>query len=413
MQRQVSLWHATSFAPLSKLTHLDLVRMIPPANLTAFLLGDASITLVDPDDVLSPLVRDEIEAGLSPHLTLECLRISDLPRKALYHFGDFAVWRKAYDAYRSLSPSERALRAAPRPPESTEECFQFQNSLYNLASNSRKLPSLRLVILDIVTDMHDEPYGALRQLVEEGALKGVSETFPLPGAGDGESYAATGKLALLFGANAKVPEEIIARIGELDDRWQGYVADEDEHWQLVHQGKHDLIQLWNDSRKPANGHDPIPVHTEIRIAADRYQFLSSGDRQREFVCQASSLEALEHAEGSPLSSQDVGIWADPDVFELVKTMPWLSYIQLNEMGCCCWLGGLPRDSNPNPGLSRQKGEEPRLVHPSIVLLDENKLNETGRDEVRARRAQEEEEEEARKRQRTEAAAAEQADAAPI
>lgn len=181
----------------------------------------------------------------------------------------------------------------------------------------------------------------------------------------------------------------------------------DRRWKSIHQSKHDLVKLWNGNRT-RNGLQP----TEIRVVARRKSSRSSGSAY-EFHGQAENfdLARIDAAEGLSRGSEttnasNVGIWADPDVFSLAETQPWLGYRQLPEFGCCCWHGDLPRDSNPNEIPSKADGEIKRTISPPLIKLDLEALDEQTLESFKRdsnkRRAREDEntDEDNAKRQRT-------------
>ncbi|TKY87704.1 hypothetical protein EX895_003285 [Sporisorium graminicola] len=97
-----------SLAPLSKLTHLHLIKIVPPPALISFLVGEQ----INADEQGN--VPSSIKAGLSPRETLECLRLSLLPPDALVEFEAYIAWRQAWKVYEKLTPQQQAHEPAPR-----------------------------------------------------------------------------------------------------------------------------------------------------------------------------------------------------------------------------------------------------------------------------------------------------------
>ena len=90
-----------SLAPLSKLTHLHLIKIVPPPALISFLVGEQ----INADEQGN--VPRSIKDGLSPRETLECLRLSLLPPDALVDFGAYIAWRRAWKEYEQLSAQQQ------------------------------------------------------------------------------------------------------------------------------------------------------------------------------------------------------------------------------------------------------------------------------------------------------------------
>ncbi|SJX65961.1 uncharacterized protein SRS1_16515 [Sporisorium reilianum f. sp. reilianum] len=359
--RELSLAKVTSYAPLSQLTHLELVGNAPPPELLAFLVAAPHLAPSDPK------VEEAVSAGLSPHSKLQCLRLCDEQQQMLQHFGDFIAYR--------------ARRAGLFDHDEPD---QSQHALYDLAINSSNLPNLRLLVIEAGAPYMSLPEDLLKKFVDKEVLKDVSKE--LPSTVDAKQEFATNSLSPLFSkyvvkaAMHPYPgaDSLDSSLNEADPAWQSHFRKADEYWQQVQQGKQDLLKLWNRSRTK-NGLRP----TEIRVVASR-GFESTTEAQYDFYCQAQNFDVArtEVTEGSsrdgdPIktSAFDRGVWADPDVFSLVEFQPWLGYRQLPEYGCCCWSGKLPRDSNPNAIPSGAGGETKRIVLPPIIELALEELGE--------------------------------------
>lgn len=116
-------------------------------------------------------MQTAISAGHSPHEKLERLRLSDMPRDTLYHFGEFIAWRIAFDIYKRRSSRQQDIAKNPRHPRSTGRTLVFRNLLYDLAANSCNLPKLGL-LLDISSVVSlQPPLGLLHRRIDQGLLK--------------------------------------------------------------------------------------------------------------------------------------------------------------------------------------------------------------------------------------------------
>lgn len=134
---------ADSFAPLSRLTHLEVSWGVLSPDLISFLVGVPSPTRP------SSNVQDALTAGLSPRLTLECLRFSALPDYVLYNFQAYVAWRRAQEEYDELTGPQKATRSRPSYPDLSPACLLFQEALYELAINAGNVPNLRILTLEV------------------------------------------------------------------------------------------------------------------------------------------------------------------------------------------------------------------------------------------------------------------------
>lgn len=231
----------------------------------------------------------------------------------------------------------------------------------------------------------------LKTLVDRDVLQDLSTGFPRD---ELKRFRyATSKLSSLFDASKRSGKELAisapfefhgvdVHLHEVDWEWQGSLDDLDLFWEHVHSGKQALTHLWNSSRLERG-----LQQTEIRVVIQRQSLLpvdQHSDSDEGFSFQAESIAqlgsrlkkcALQSSSSDGLTMYDDGVWADPDIFSLVDTMPWLSYRQYDRYGCYCWTGELPRDNNPT---SSSGGIAPRVVLPALIKMDENQLDELGR-----------------------------------
>ncbi|KAJ1029811.1 hypothetical protein NDA13_003051 [Ustilago tritici] len=341
-------------------------------------------------------VPKSIEAGLSPRQTLECLRLSLLPPDALAEFGAYIGWRKAWKEYEQLPVQQQAHEPSPRAPRGPARRFAVQEALYDLATHSSRLPRLRLLLLEL------SPLGPLPSPMVEERENDPSATFFRVGRNapawpmlDARETGRRGKASVAdvrakrsnqhvfkdamqispVAANHRntaaaspfgLPEEEdrIDPVDSLDEESSQVpavtpeelrTAERDKYWRLVEEGKRALIKLWRSSQTEPDVPD-IRVVTARRGGHDRREVFL------DFYCQAqhepstATATATEirlnghscSAEAKRLYRQadEVGCWADPDVFSLVTTAPYLSFKSLGEADRgWYWTGELPRQTS--------------------------------------------------------------------
>lgn len=387
----------SSLAPLSQLTHLHLVNLVPPPSFISFLIGFPLSRKCPPS------VLEAIRNGLSPCNTLECLRLSYLPSESLMDFDEYISYRNAWKTYAQLPRHERKAQVAPMPPELDKDRLSAQEALYDLAVNTDSLPRLRLLILDAGPC---KPLGPPTPLPRPGEYRrrfdpSSDHYFAIDRPEDKRTWTPDAKS---FSGHAKVT----ATAGAVDEdhRYDPHCSDRfeiraehsrirkrDHDWRRIQAGKRAFICLWNRSRhckespSIAGGMGSEGVSgllpTEIRVAVPwprAMDFTSSDDwlgwhyidhfneeklrRERHNIitdlnCQAP--RPIPSEENRPLN---VGVWADPDVFGLVESDPHLSYRFWRELKTYYWTGELPRESDrePTDGMSTAK----RLSIPSLI-----------------------------------------------
>ncbi|CCF51659.1 hypothetical protein NDA11_007815 [Ustilago hordei] len=142
------------------------------------------------------------------------------------------------------------------------------------------------------------------------------------------------------------------------------------------------------------------VETEIRIVATRHFFEFNHDPMRDFYSQAASLtlsQLIMTEKRVALQEQnaklhqllpargvmrgDVGVRADPDVFSLVMTQPWLPYQRTKDGKVAFWTAFLPRDAVNvvTSPLTVPLGK--RVFYPVLFHLDRAILDEEGQQEL--------------------------------
>ena len=393
-----------------------MIQAVPPPALVSLLAGYPSPTHQYPE------VRSALSAGESPGRTLECLRLSAMEPDALMDFASYVAWRSACKDHDQLSPQQRAAQPVPPGPNDRDALMlKTHEALYDLAVNAGNMPRLRLIILDArpfkymeapqrVQDDHVDRTGQELDFdmafwdrpIEEGkqTTRLQSPWF----------RAALRKAAAKSRNRLEDDVEDAFAWSQDDEDWQDRLWDCDNAWRLVKAGKEAFKQLWSSSRarsaEGGPGHEGVgetslPVETEIRVVARKYDDLCSIDEERaDFYSEFEQLRSAKSGgEGFDTSvlqdtlpqtsspsatapAQDVGIWTDQDVFSLVNTMPWLSYRMDSAGEFCYWTGELPRESivDVTAGPSH-RGRTIRTVIPSIVSLADSALDEQGRWEL--------------------------------
>lgn len=356
-----------SLEPLQNLSHLHLIKIVPPPALISFLIGEP-INTEDQGRVVS----ESIEASLSPRGTLECLRLSLLPPDTLIEFEAYIAWRKAWKEYEQLTSQEQAHLEAPRAPRGPARRFAVQEALYDLATHSSSLPRLRLLLLELsplgqlpspnplCANARLEDRAQLSDKVHFDLAKNPSRAAALR-----ESLEATGVTATHFvsgflsSTGSGDFEEMLER-GASDDL---RVSERDKYWRQVEAGKIALINLWSEQELTDGAR-----RADIRVVAAKPNGHDRNEGFLDFYCQAqhesgSSLDAreigsttrtIEGCEGA----SEVGSWADPDVFSLIETGPWLAFRKLGglssenqgkDVPSWYWTGDLPRErTQPRP-----------------------------------------------------------------
>ncbi|SYW86309.1 uncharacterized protein UBRO2_06029 [Ustilago bromivora] len=377
-------------APLSKLTHLHLIKIVPPPALISFLIGKT----INADEQSN--VPKSIEAGLSPCQTLECLRLSLLPPDALAGFGAYIGWRKAWKEYEQLPVQQQAHSPAPRAPRGPARRFAVQEALYDLATHSSRLPRLRLLLLELspldplpspmVEERENDPSATFFRVgrnasawsmldARETGRRGKASVADVrakrsnlhdfkdamqisPVAANHPNMAAASPFGL------PEEEDRIDPVDSLDEESSQVpavtpeelrTAERDKYWRLVEEGKRALIKLWRSSQTEPDVPD-IRVVTARRGGHDRREaFLDFYCQAQQEPCTATATATASRSNGHSCSAEakrlygqadEVGCWADPDVFSLVTTAPYLSFKSLGEADRgWYWTGELPRQTS--------------------------------------------------------------------
>ncbi|GAC98869.1 hypothetical protein PHSY_006464 [Pseudozyma hubeiensis SY62] len=363
----LSLREVTSYAPLSRLTHLELDNVPMPLEFYGFLTGDLKATRRD------RTMQDAIKAGRSPCSTLEHLEFSDSSTSVLARLKDYLTDRKAYW-------TRKSNKSDGDPWQVIQDIFLAAIGL--LAANSCSLPKLKLLVFGVQQYEMHQPYDLIQELIRRNVLAPHSRK---------ETSVATEALSTLFrtASGNDDPNKLLwadsmdmglQEAGDEYDGWRSYLEEHDYFWRGLQAGKQKLLDVWNASREK-NGLEP----TEVRIVAKETRDTRSESVYEDFIRHAERHD-VQHTgfTKGPTSTGDEGKkamyrhdpWDEQDVFSLVETMPWLGYYRFDEYGCCSWSGRLPRDNNPNSFPSSSGVKTSRIILPPIIKLDTGKSKDT-------------------------------------
>ena len=344
----------------------------------------------------------------TPSRSLECLRISRLDSDTLEHFHQYVAWRAELQAFHQLP-----LHRRTRPPTPDFDLFDRQvqaevKALYNLATNAASLPRFRLLILEPEAlskwpECSRYLTSHLQRASRRGRPSGERNTLY-------EKIQPPATRRYLPWLNKATRMELAQNLGRHDDiltapelpndrREQKRVAGLGAYWRKVELGKLALTELWARSRSgstlgTADAQSTELPGVEIRVVAARHDNWNTNAMIKELRCQAdNAIYDTEDGEGRTPEggrpwdeslSPDIGCWADPDVFSLVRTHPWLSYRQVSRTDTgpefLFWTGELPRETFVDWTASASTSESPRRDHywiPSLVDVREQALDEQG------------------------------------
>ncbi len=326
-----------SLAPLSKLTHLHLIKIVPPPALISFVVGEA-IHAEEQGNV-----PESINKGLSPCGSLECLRLSLLPPDALVEFEAYVAWRRAWKEYEQLDTHQQAQLPAPRAPLGPARRFAVQEALYDLAVRAARLPRLRLVLLELSPLGSLAPPSSLFSTARQSIVspKAVLEDRRAQ-VSDQHTFRASMRTMqhhqeTTTGGDGGLGQSETALMPTGEEL---RTEERDRYWRLVEAGKHALVNLWGESC------DELP---ELRVVSARP---NGHDRREGFLDY--------HCQTAASAGADVGCWADADVFDLVHQSPFLSYRADDFSQVWYWTGELPRSTTSTAG-------ETKLI-PSLIPL---------------------------------------------
>lgn len=305
-----------SLRPLSMVTHLHFINLVPRDPILDFLGGTSRQS--DPS---------------TPH-PIQVLRISQLHAESLHDFADYIQWRHASEQWESQPWEVRRRQmttGAPPPerPRGPTRRFEAQETLLTLARHSCKMPSFRRLVLEL---------GELQRLPEP-------EDLPLLGAEMTASADATttpqGSLAT---TNASLDPNATsfdsggdtqARTAMRIEAERSRTAPRDAYWIEVRAGKEALQDLFRHCRSESTmaSSDPLP-DVEVRVVAPKPGGWDQNECRQDYEAQAQACHALPstgyvNQSGPHVWSEgdedDGTCFSDPDVFWLAEQRPWLSY----------------------------------------------------------------------------------------
>ncbi|SJX65962.1 uncharacterized protein SRS1_16516 [Sporisorium reilianum f. sp. reilianum] len=357
-----------TYASLSKLTHLHLIDDGCDLQLVSiFLLGNHAAHA-------PALFRELDPTGPSPHSKLECLRLSVIYLDVLETFGGYVAQRSNRQT-RQQAGSMQQTQHLGGSELSNQRLLQCHQKLYDLAAMAGQMPRLRLLILgmgSLIKGMDNpEPY-IYHGLVPRRELE---QHVGAPQYRKQMLFSPDGRYLPWLKAATRAASSQSTYTGALahDDRFSWYDGDHywrrdlqrrESFWQHMESGKHEFERLWRRSQREHDANsssqgqaalDDRVIETEIRLVS------ASGA--------LGSAESLDTTQGGA-PTDDVGSWADPDVFFLGRTKPWLSYRADLVNACAFWSGELPRKS-----VEQETGA--RIEIPPIIdltLREERRLS---------------------------------------
>ncbi|KAN0060082.1 hypothetical protein ACQY0O_008055 [Thecaphora frezii] len=330
---------ALDLTPLCRVAHLHLINIVPSPTLISFLCGKP----IDTDaDAARPAA---VHPNVGPSQALTHLRLSLLPPDSLLSFRAYIEWRRASDAHEKLPTHVRLNAPPPRAPQGPARRFAAQEALYTLATHSHLLPRLRVLLLELVA-LHPLSPPERFEDEEQGG-----HTAALPNA-EGDVDAAGRLSTTNFPADLPVTPAGAERVDAETLR----TGPRDLYWDQVEAGKRALIDLWNGVERGTSanadaggsgGGDGQPADsastaaeretaTDIRIVASRPGGHDKYEGILDFLCQSGCFTSLAPAASQEdaaaaasfdetEAADDVGSWADPDIFDVAKQRPHLSY----------------------------------------------------------------------------------------
>lgn len=324
-----------SLRPLSRVTHLHLINLIPRTAILELLSGDSKHTE-------------------GPH-PISHLRLSMLHSDTLHGFGEYIKWRRSFDQWDALPALERN-RYGVQPPERPRvpvRMFEAQETLYTLAVQAGKMPHFRRLLLELV-ELAPLPVPEDLPLLDEEERSAAS----IDGSTDaGGAVTTTNHPA---GAPASLDEaQMLAEEAE-----RNRTAHRDLYWIDTRDGKEALQTLFDESRQQAlaeqesgnpssgrvgrgeasnsKGDRARRSAVEVRIVAPRPGGWDRNECRAEFEAQVEACSyAHSQAQGHDLADaqsssgsgpsdlfddgDDGTCFSDPDLFALAERRPWLSY----------------------------------------------------------------------------------------
>jgi hypothetical protein len=277
--------HEFDLSPLTQVTHLHLIQVLPAPELLALFAGQAQPAAPQKREASTAVqaapgsyaaiaaagqrampASSEAEgragrtsslaspptaataaspAIVLPQPPLTHLRLSSLPPFTLHDFAEYVTYRRALAAHAAL-PASVALQSNPpsAPARTTSSALKAQAALYELALCVRRMPALRRLTLELSSlGTLDEPEWAMQP--------SLSATAILDGTGGpGSPYeASTGQLATLdFPADvpvtlAEAREWAVRETENARANERSRTAPRDAYWLDVRMGLEALREL--------------------------------------------------------------------------------------------------------------------------------------------------------------------------
>lgn len=269
--------------PLSRLTHLNLINLIPRNALISLLTGSSPHS--DPTQTSPPLTH---------------LRLSQLHHETLHDFGAYISWRRSSEKWDRLSTSERTRDPPPRPSVPARR-FEAQETLYALATASDKMRNFKRLTLEL---------NALPPLPEPEHVPLLGQPSPQPPAAFGQIGDDVG----FDNGSAASPLLVI------EEAERTRTAVRDAYWIDVRDGKEALAGLFHTTRSGGSNNTNSDAHftpIDIHIVAPRPGGWNRSECQKEFEATVAACQMPPE--------EDSTCHEDPDVFCLGERRPWLTY----------------------------------------------------------------------------------------
>lgn len=396
-----------SLQQLSRVSHLHLINAT--SQLVSLLVG-VPIIVQRPDDPHN--MRSVIKGNLTPHTSLECLRLSSMSPIAMYDFVDYAKWRGKLAQHLYLPLEHRVEQREPLCPCPSGP-LETLEMLLVLIINAARLPRLRLFILETEPLTHlsppkdstDNRYWMLDRMYASQKQGPADKNLSPATCRHLPWFSAAVRREMIMGLNffgsPRHPNEPTV-LGYYDIVWSRFQASKttlDIVCRQIRNGEADLaLRVGGDC---LDCYYKLSNNVEFRVVAPREREWDSHEMLQELQCQADNVVFRDHSRLDDPAlpsgvrrlleeflSTDAGCWADPDVFSLIAAAPWLSYQEVERSDGrghhCHWTGWLPRQnlisiSTPS-SITEPSGSKCYLI-PFTVDLGPEGLDDQGRKEL--------------------------------
>ncbi|CAO1619577.1 unnamed protein product [Parajaminaea phylloscopi] len=317
-----------NLAPLSRVTHLHCINLIPRDPILRLLSGQ----------------------GSQRSHPIQVIRLSQLYSEALQDFADYVRWRRDSEHWDSQVQTQGARprngggEGPPSRPKGPARRFEAQETLYALATASHKMTSFRSLVLEL-GELSRLPEPEDIPLLSERASTETADQTPSDSSADDPSFEApvVTSMSVDLDGQAEMRELI-------NDAERTRTATRDAYWIDTRAGKEALQALFDECRsRPMNGDSasstsstatgtamaaglPVSVsRVEVRIAAPKPGGWDQNECRQDFESQVQACQAesslspdVDHL-NTTLDVDDGTCFSDPDVFWLAENRPWLSY----------------------------------------------------------------------------------------